>query len=539
MASAARLPAPFRTKSADRIVREIGEGEQLNRAVGVVGLTALGLGAVVGTGIFAILGKAVGDSGPAIVVSFVLAGITCLFSALSYAEMAAAVPVSGSAYTYSYATLGELIAWIIGWDLILEYGFSVAVVAVAFGGYLKGLLDSVLGTSLPDSITQPPGEGGTFNLFAVLLVLGVTFVLAVGVRESVRFNTGMVFVKVGILLLFIVLAFTAFHSGNFDPFQPKGFSGTANAASLIFFAYIGFDAISTSSEEVKDPGKALPKGIIGSLLIATALYVLVAVAAIGAFNYKKLVGDDQPLATILRDGVGTSVGADLVSLGACIAITSVVLTILYGRSRIMFSMCRDGLLPRGFAKLSKRKTPVRITLTFGILAAAMAAFIPLSELAELVNIGTLFAFFLVNVGVIILRRTKPDLDRPFRVPLVPVFPLIGAAVRPPHDEAPGRDLGAVRDLVPARARRLLPLRPSALAAPARRAAPRGRHGPVGGLSQPELQVFSAPDPYGDSGRLPSAPSTSRRWSGALTVPSQPGGRIARTLMTASRAGFGP
>ncbi len=238
MASAARLPAPFRTKSADRIVREIGEGEQLNRAVGVVGLTALGLGAVVGTGIFAILGKAVGDSGPAIVVSFVLAGITCLFSALSYAEMAAAVPVSG--YTYSYATLGELIAWIIGWDLILEYGFSVAVVAVAFGGYLKGLLDSVLGTSLPDSITQPPGEGGTFNLFAVLLVLGVTFVLAVGVHESVRFNTGMVFVKVGILLLFIVLAFTAFHSGNFDPFQPKGFSGTANAASLIFFAYIGF-----------------------------------------------------------------------------------------------------------------------------------------------------------------------------------------------------------------------------------------------------------------------------------------------------------
>ncbi len=342
MASAARLPAPFRTKSADRIVREIGEGEQLNRAVGVVGLTALGLGAVVGTGIFAILGKAVGDSGPAIVVSFVLAGITCLFSALSYAEMAAAVPVSGSAYTYSYATLGELIAWIIGWDLILEHGFSVAVVAVAFGGYLKGLLDSVLGTSLPDSITQPPGEGGTFNLFAVLLVLGVTFVLAVGVRESVRFNTGMVFVKVGILLLFIVLAFTAFHSGNFDPFQPKGFSGTANAASLIFFAYIGFDAVSTSSEEVKDPGKALPKGIIGSLLIATALYVLVAVAAIGAFNYKKLVGDDQPLATILRDGVGTSVGADLVSLGACIAITSVVLTILYGQSRIMFSMCRDG-----------------------------------------------------------------------------------------------------------------------------------------------------------------------------------------------------
>jgi APA family basic amino acid/polyamine antiporter len=342
--------------------------------------------------------------------------------------MAAAVPVSGSAYTYSYATMGELVAWIIGWDLILEYGFSVAVVAVGWGDYLRDLLSSVFSITIPAAIASPPGDGGTINVTAVVLVLGVTAVLVAGVRESTRFNTIMVAFKLAVLALFIVLAFTAFHSSNLSPFAPHGFGGIRSSAALIFFAYIGFDAVSASSEEVKDPGRSLPKAIIGSLVIATVVYIVVAVAAVGAVPFAQLAGDGKPLATVL-DSAGFSWGADIISLGALVAITSVVLTVLYGQTRITYAMCRDGLLPRGFARLSaRRRTPVFITLAFGLMAAAFAAFIPLSELAELVNIGTLFAFLLVNLGVIVLRRTKPDLKRPFRVPLVPVVPLIGAAL---------------------------------------------------------------------------------------------------------------
>jgi APA family basic amino acid/polyamine antiporter len=248
------------------------------------------------------------------------------------------------------------------------------------------------------------------------------------VRESTRFNTIMVAFKLGVLALFIVLAFTAFDSGNLSPFAPHGFGGIRSSAALIFFAYIGFDAVSASSEEVKDPGRSLPKAIIGSLVIATLVYIVVAVAAVGAVPFGQLAGDGKPLATVL-DSAGFTWGANIISLGALVAITSVVLTVLYGQTRITYAMCRDGLLPRGFARLSaRRRTPVLITLAFGLMAAVFAAFIPLSELAELVNIGTLFAFLLVNLGVIVLRRTKPDLPRPFRVPLVPVVPLIGAAL---------------------------------------------------------------------------------------------------------------
>jgi basic amino acid/polyamine antiporter, APA family len=428
MAAVAR-PGPFATKSAERLVRETTEGRQLRRAMGTLDLTALGLGAVVGTGIFVIIGEAIGDTGPGIIVSFALAGITCLLSALSYAEMASAVPVSGSAYTYSYATLGELVAWIIGWDLILEYGFSVAVVAVGWGAYLRDLVQSVFSITIPASIASPPGDGGTVNLTAVVLVLGVTLVLVAGIRESARFNTIMVAVKLGVLGLFVVLALTAFHGSNLSPFAPHGFGGIRASAALIFFAYIGFDAVSTSSEEVRDPGRALPRAIIGSLVIATLIYIVVAVAAVGALPFDQLAGDGKPLATVIDKGAGFGWAADIISLGALVAITSVVLTVLYGQTRITYAMCRDGLLPRGFARLSeRRRTPVLITVAFGLMAAAFAAFIPLTELAELVNIGTLFAFFLVNLGVIILRRTKPDLERPFRVPLVPVVPLIGAAL---------------------------------------------------------------------------------------------------------------
>ena len=403
------------------------EGNQLTRAVGLLDLTALGIGAIIGTGIFVILGEAIGDAGPAIILSFVLAGVTCAFSALSYAELASSIPVSGSAYTYGYATMGELVAWIIGWDLILEYGVSVAAVAVGWGQYFNELLDTLFGLSLPDSLANPPGEnGGAFNLPAVFLVLAVTALLVVGVRESARANAVMVMVKVAIVILFIVLAFTGFDSGNLEPFNPKGFDGVVTAASVIFFAYIGFDAISTSGEEVNNPGRDLPIAIIASLAICTVLYILVSTASAAALPYEKLAGQEAPLAEVLKS-LNFDWAANLISFGALVAITSVVLTILYGQTRIMFAMCRDGLLPRGFAKISeKRRTPVRITVTFGVLIAALAAFVPLAEIAKLVNIGTLFAFVITNIGVIVLRRTRPDLKRGFRVPFVPVFPIIGA-----------------------------------------------------------------------------------------------------------------
>ena len=354
--------------------------------------------------------------------------MTCAFSALSYAELASSIPVSGSAYTYGYATMGELLAWIIGWDLILEYGVSVAAVAVGWGQYFNELLDTLFGLSLPDALASPPGDGGSFNLPAVFIVLLITGLLIVGVRESARANAVMVVIKVAIVILFIILAFTGFSSDNLKPFNPEGFGGVWTAASVIFFAYIGFDAISTSGEEVKRPARDLPIAIITSLAVCTLLYILVSTAAVGALPYKELDGQEAPLADVL-DTLGFSWGATVISFGALVAITSVVLTILYGQTRIMFAMCRDGLLPRSFAKISeKRRTPVRITATFGILIAALAAFVPLEEIAKLVNIGTLFAFVITNIGVIVLRRTRPDLERGFRVPFVPLFPLIGAVL---------------------------------------------------------------------------------------------------------------
>ena len=417
----------FATKPADALVADADErGHQLKRVVGLLDLSALGLGAIVGTGIFVIIGEAITLSGPSIILAFVLAGVTCAFSALAYAELASSIPVSGSAYTYAYATLGELVAWIIGWDLILEYAVSVAAVSVGWGQYLNELLDSAFGFTLPQSISSPPGDGGTVNLPAAFIVLAITGLLIAGIRESARTNTVMVFIKVGILILFIVLAFTAFDSGNMSPFFIDGADGVVSAAALIFFAYIGFDAISTSGEETKRPQRDLPIAIIGSLVVATILYCLVAVAATGALPYDQLEGAEAPLATVLDEGAGLTWGATMISVGALIAITSVVLTILYGQTRIMFAMSRDGLAPRGLSAVSPRTgTPVRLTAMFGAAIAVIAAVIPLTEIVKLVNIGTLFAFVLVNIGVIVLRRTRPDLERGFRVPWVPVVPIIG------------------------------------------------------------------------------------------------------------------
>jgi APA family basic amino acid/polyamine antiporter len=415
----------FGTKPVEQLVEQADSGNGLRRAVGALDLTALGIGAVIGTGIFVIIGEAIGDSGPAIVLSFVLAGLTCAFSALSYAELASAIPVSGSAYSYSYATMGELVAWIIGWDLIIEYGFSVATIAVGWGGYLQDLLSSVFSINLPDAVASPPGDGGTVNLTAAFLVAAVTLLLVVGVRESARTNTAMVIFKVVVLLFFVAVGISAFNGHHFSNFAPHGFSGIANAAALIFFAYIGFDAISTAGGEARKPGRDLPIAIIAALGIATLLYVLVALAAVGLAPVDQLAGSDAPLTTAIRAADVGAWAGDLLSAGALVAITSVTLTILYGQTRIFYTMAEDGLVPGWFAKLTRRRTPARITLLFGTLVTIMAAFVPLSALAELVNIGTLFAFVLVNVGVIVLRRTKPDLERRFRTPLVPFVPIIG------------------------------------------------------------------------------------------------------------------
>jgi basic amino acid/polyamine antiporter, APA family len=421
------LRRPFATKSPERLVAETKErNEQLKKGIGSLDIVALGIGGTIGTGVFVIIGEAIGDTGPAIILSFVLAGATALFSALSYAELASAVPVSGSAYTYIYATMGEVIAWIIGWDLILEYGLSIAAIASGWAQYVNDLCGHLFGGGLPTAIAAAPGsEGGTFNLPSAVLVAAATVLLIYGVKESARVNSFMVAFKLAVLGVFIVLAATAFDGGNLSPFSTGGFNGIVNAAALIFFAYIGFDAVSTASEEVKDPQRDMPRGIIGSLLIVTAIYILVGLFATAAVPSAELAENPAPLAFALDAGAGYSWGATLIDLGALVAIASVVLTIFYGQTRIMFAMCRDGLLPRRFAALGERRTPIYITLAFGLLAGILTAFVPLEDLAELVNIGTLFAFFLVNAGVIVLRRTSPDLERGFRVPLVPLVPLIG------------------------------------------------------------------------------------------------------------------
>jgi APA family basic amino acid/polyamine antiporter len=422
-------PGLWSTRDASDLVSDTEGEAALSRSISAVGLTAMGVGAIIGTGIFVVIGEGGAAAGPAVILAFVLAAVTCLFSALSYAELAAAVPVAGSAYTYSYATMGELVAFIIGWDLILEYGVSVAAVAVGWGGNVNAFLDSAFGVRIPDAISTSPEDGGVFNLPAVFIVMAITFLLIRGTKESARANLIMVCIKIAILVFFIVAAITSFDANNFKDFAPDGFAGITSAAGLIFFAYIGFDAVATGSEESNNPGKDLPKAIVGSLVISTILYILVAIAAVGVAPISVMTNSknkDAPLSAALEQGTGLSWASAVLSLGALIAITSVVLVILYGQTRIFFAMCRDGLLPKSFAVVHPRYgTPARLTLAFGILISVLAALVPLSEIVKLVNIGTLFAFVLVNLGVIILRRTKPDMERPFRTPLVPVFPIIG------------------------------------------------------------------------------------------------------------------
>jgi APA family basic amino acid/polyamine antiporter len=425
--SSGRKPGIFAVRDVSALVTETSEaGHELKRAVSATQLTAMGVGAIIGTGIFVVIGEGAGVAGPAVILSFVLAAVACVFSALSYAELASSIPVSGSAYTYTYATLGEIVAWIIGWDLILEYGVSVAAIAVGWGGNLNLFLDVTFGIKLPDAIATSPEDGGIINLPAVIVVLAITLLLVRGVQESARANLIMVAIKLGVLVFFIVVALANFGTGNFHNFAPRGVDGVTSAAAIIFFAYIGFDAVSTGSEEARNPAKDLPYAIIGSLAICTVFYVLTAVGAIGIASPAQLEASDAPLAAALKDGAGISWAASILALGAVVAITSVVLVILYGQTRIFFAMCRDGLLPERLATVNARYgTPARLTIGLGVLIAILAALVPLREIVKLVNIGTLFAFILVNIGVIILRRTRPDMPRPYRVPWSPTLPILG------------------------------------------------------------------------------------------------------------------
>jgi APA family basic amino acid/polyamine antiporter len=418
----------MRRKPVERLIAESGQGGggRLRRSLGMWQLTMISIGATLGTGIFVVLGEAVPKAGPAVVISFVIAGVTALFSALSYAELAGTIPVSGSSYSYAYATMGELIAWICGWCLILEYGVSVAAVAVGWGEYLNELLDGTIGVTIPTALAAPPGDGGILNLPALLVVLLAMGILLGGARESARANTVMVVVKIASLVLFCAVAFTGIRAGNYAPFVPLGLGGVSAAGASLFFSYIGFDAASTAGEEAKNPQRDMPRAIMLSLLIVTALYCLVALVAVGAMPWKNFGNADAALAQIMKNVTGQSFWAVLLAAGAVIAIASVVLTVLYGQTRILFSMSRDGLVPKVFSKVNPRTgTPVANTVIVSLFCGVLAACVPLGALADATSIGTLFAFGLVNIAVIVLRRKQPDMPRTFRVAFSPVTPAIG------------------------------------------------------------------------------------------------------------------
>jgi APA family basic amino acid/polyamine antiporter len=393
----------------------------LQRALGPFDLTMLGVGAVIGTGIFVLTGVvAAKNAGPAIVLSFIFSGLACAFAALCYAEFASMIPSSGSAYTYSYTTFGELFAWILGWDLILEYGLACSVVASGWSAYFQELVRG-FGLRLPAAVSSAynPSQGHFIDLMAVVIVLILSALLLTGVKESARINDIMVIIKIAVVLLFIIVGAFYVRPANWKPFMPYGFNGVISGAATAFLSYIGFDAVSSASEEVRNPQKDMPIGILASLGICMVLYVAVSAVLTGMVPYPKLnVGD--PVAFALRV-VGQNWVAGFVSLGAILGITTVLFVMMYGQTRLFFAISRDGLLPKGISKLTQTsRTPVYCILLTGIMATVFSAVVPLSELAELTNIGTLFAFIVVSAGVTVLRYTQPQIERKFKVPFVPL-----------------------------------------------------------------------------------------------------------------------
>jgi APA family basic amino acid/polyamine antiporter len=388
-------------------------------------LVALGVGAIVGTGIYTLVGVGANLAGPAVTLSFLIAGAVCACAALAYAEVATMIPASGSAYTYSYVVLGEIIAWVVGWSLILEYSLVVSAVAVGWSGYAVGFLSS-LGLDLPLAITAGPHAGGIVNVPAIFIVFAVAGMLALGTKESATLNAALVLVKIVALLIFVAVALPHFDTAHFTPYMPYGFArhevaglerGVMAAAAIIFFAFYGFDAISTAAEEAKRPGRDLPIGIIGSLLICTALYVGVAAVAVGSMPFTVYASSPEPLALILRS-LGQGGTAAIIGAAAIVALPTVILAFLYGQSRIFFVMARDGLLPPALAKVDARTgTPVRITILTAVIVGTLAGFVPLDQIAALANAGTLIAFIAVATCMLVLRRRSPDAPRLFRAPL--------------------------------------------------------------------------------------------------------------------------
>ena len=439
----------FARKTVDQCIAESEVGGGLRRSLGPLQLTALGVGAIIGAGIFAAIGTAIsGDSGhlgagSGIVISIILAGVTSAFAAITYSEFAAMIPISGSAYTYAYATLGELVAWIIGWDLILEYAVGNIAVAIGWAGYFDSLLKNLgvnaprwLMTDLRSALADPallasaPHIGPipiVFNAPAFGIVALITWLLVIGTKESARVNTVMVGLKIAVIGLFLFVAFKAVHPAQWHTpsFAPNGFKGISVGAAIIFFSYIGFDAVSTASEEAKNPQRDIPIGIIASLIVCTLLYVAIALALTGIIPWDKLNVPD-PLAVALQY-IHADWAAGLLAFGAVAAMTSVLLVFQLGQARIFMSMARDGLLPPWAAKVHpKYKTPHITTIITGIFVAFFAAFAPIGWVLELTNIGTLFAFVLVALGIIVLRRIEPNRPRPFKTPWVPVLPLVSA-----------------------------------------------------------------------------------------------------------------
>jgi APA family basic amino acid/polyamine antiporter len=472
----------FKTKSPELLMRESEEPDRLmKRSLSAFDLTCLGVGAIIGTGIFALTGTAAAGepaesadawgtpiinfiqswaahaplamgrpaAGPAIVFSFLIAAVACGFAALCYAELAAMIPVSGSAYTYSYATLGEVVAWIIGWDLILEYAVGNMAVAASWSGYFLKLCDSLFGLRFPlwavtdtktaqeviakggdgladySSATLPTFAGHAFalNLPAFLIVALVTVLLVYGIRESARANTVIVVVKVAVVVFFISLGAFYVHPSNWRPFAPSGFRGVMSAAAIVFFAYIGFDAVSTTAEETRNPQRDLPIAMIASLLICTVLYILMSGVLTGMKKYTVYLGDPAAIATAFEHKPWAQA---IVSAGALAGMTSVLLVFQLGQPRIFMAMARDGLLPGYFARIHPRfRTPYVTTIWTGVIVGLVAMVVDIGSLADLTNIGTLFAFILVCLGVCVLRRTAPERPRPFRVPLVPIVPGLG------------------------------------------------------------------------------------------------------------------
>ncbi|MFI8519303.1 amino acid permease [Streptomyces sp. NPDC085481] len=444
----------FRTKTVEQSIRDTEEPEHaLKKSLSAWDLTVFGVGVIIGTGIFVLTGKvAKENAGPATALAFVAAGIVCALAALCYAEFASTVPVAGSAYTFAYASIGELPAWIIGWDLVLEFALGTAVVAVGWSGYVRSLMDNI-GWHLPAALEGPDVAGGTFDILAFILVLVLTAILVLGMKLSARITAIVVAIKVTVVMIVIVAGLFFIVGDNYKPFIPPavsppgggsnwdspmvqlifgyeptnfGVMGIFTAASVVFFAFIGFDVVATAAEETKLPQRDMPRGILGSLLICTVLYVAVALVVTGMQHYTEL-SVSAPLADAFK-AVGHPFYAGVISFGAAVGLTTVCLILLLGQTRVFFAMSRDGLLPRFFSVTHPRfKTPYRPTILLGVIIAIVSGFTSINELATLVNIGTLFAFVMVAAGVIVLRRSRPDLHRAFRTPWVPVLPILSIA----------------------------------------------------------------------------------------------------------------